>query len=629
MDQVANQTKRLSCKVTLHQKNRWDALLDIFESSTSWHREPADVKIKVSLPTAILKVVITLGMVAFICYQLFTTSWYLKDEIPMGDICHYADGRLAVEERAAEQAMESTLCTYDRQYDYLYGADSEWDYSGATCKFKPLNEIAFKGAKSLHFVTYEQERTDVRIRRVGESCDEECQSVYPEWPTEASYGEKKFQSVYVASEEDPSLRELIPDLRKAKNVHMQRPTRTGHGGSWCMCFSVQNKFMLGVDSAEFHFSYNYDSSKLSGSSKVKDDATPTRFFIGDGPNKDKPFKVQKNDGSRESGISTLSVEEALEAVGTSLDGMPDDIFFENALCEGSECPEPYKLKPTPRVSGMQLSLQTEYYNDRKTMPSGEPYDTIKSDYDPPYAIHVLRKLEDWTSRGSDITVTEDTKDRKVTVDNYRYGTLINLQPAAGIISHWDIPSMVTGVCNFSVLMGFPPVLIGLYIFYGLGQRSKLFRRGQRRNIEINDMYRGFAYTAMMADLAFKAFDKNGSGFVENEELKTSFRHLLMPHLETRYPNKPTEFHQENLDKFVQLLVKDFTIENPDGTSEVKRGVSHEEFLKYCTANEPLDWDDVIEKLEDPDIDAARGATIFKRKAKVAPAHEPDGKVLGA
>eukprot|EP00747_Dinoflagellata_sp_TGD_P193080 gnl/TRDRNA2_/TRDRNA2_58797_c1_seq1.p1 gnl/TRDRNA2_/TRDRNA2_58797_c1~~gnl/TRDRNA2_/TRDRNA2_58797_c1_seq1.p1 ORF type:complete len:244 (-),score=29.72 gnl/TRDRNA2_/TRDRNA2_58797_c1_seq1:82-780(-) len=217
-----------------------------------------------------------------------------------------------------------------------------------------------------------------------------------------------------------------------------------------------------------------------------------------------------------------------------------------------------------------------------------------------------------------MTVTEDTPNRTVIVDRYRYGVLINIQPASGIMSRFDINRVVTSLCNFSVLMGFPPMIVSFVVFFLLGQRSKLFRRGQRRIIEIQDLYRSFAYTALIADQIFQGADEDGTGFLGHTELYKKFSRLLLPHLLARYPDKSRGFYEERLRQFVDLLVKDFTIEKADGTHEKQRGVSHEEFLKFCTQNEPLDWADIMDKLADPKIDAPPGKNLCRRFAKVAP-----------
>eukprot|EP00747_Dinoflagellata_sp_TGD_P183951 gnl/TRDRNA2_/TRDRNA2_39198_c0_seq1.p1 gnl/TRDRNA2_/TRDRNA2_39198_c0~~gnl/TRDRNA2_/TRDRNA2_39198_c0_seq1.p1 ORF type:complete len:631 (-),score=68.89 gnl/TRDRNA2_/TRDRNA2_39198_c0_seq1:30-1922(-) len=622
-------TKRVSSYHLASERNNtpFAIVLDAFEQGTRYHREAMEVRLKVSWAVASLKIAVMLLMVFFIAYQMFTTNVYLNTQIPVGDVSHWAGGGSAVAALSMEQANdeEQGLCLYNAAFDYHYGSPpGEWDYSGARCEPTSLSELAFKAARSMHFVTYEHQRMEVKIPRVGDSCDEECQTVYPEWPPESDYtdSEKEWISLHIGSQVARELRDNFPNMRKAPNVHMMKPTRIGFNGNTCLCYSLQNVIHLGMDKAQIQFTYSYAANEVRGSSKVDMPTSPTGFCVGAG--QEEPFQIitpgPSGDGG---GIAKVTVEEALKAVGTCLDCQPgkEGDFFPNGLCpEGKACPEPYEMKPVPRVSGIQLSLQTEYYNDKLTMPKGPPYDHIKDKYEPPYAIHMFRKVEDWTSRGSDISVIENTPNRTVTLDKYRYGTLINMQPAAGVISSFDLGTVVTSVCNFTVLMGFPPMLITLVLFYALGKRSTLFRRGQRKVVTIESMYRSFAYSAIIAHQTFKSMAQTDDEFITRDELVSIFSQCLLPHLQDRFPNEDDKFYSSHIEAYVDLMVETFTHEDADHKGEKIKGVSHEEFLKYCTAQEPLEWADVIDKLADPDCDAPPlNKLCQKRKtAKVAP-----------
>ena len=395
----------------------WSQMMfDQIATGTFYHREPMDVKIHVGW-LGFVSVTIKILMVAFVIFQILTTNVYLDSIVPMGDISHWAGGDSRVLDRADAQETNTTLCQYDRSYDYKFDLDNKWDYSGARCERTPLSQLTFKSPQAMHFISFEQQMQEVSIKRTGESCDEECQTVYPEWPAEATYGDKSFQSAYVTSQEEAALRAAFPNMtiRRASNVHLEKPTRTGPADQMCRCFSIQNIFHLGIDSAEFQFTYGYDSPSQSGSSKGTDEHAPTGFIFGDG---EEPIQVIEKGSYQERGPARFTVEEALAAVGTCLDCQPEGNFYTNSLCPNGECPSPYQPKPVPRISGIQISIQTEYYNHETTMPKGGRYDWVRKNYEPPYAIHVLRKVEDWTSRGSDITVLESTPDKVVTVDRY-------------------------------------------------------------------------------------------------------------------------------------------------------------------------------------------------------------------
>eukprot|EP00747_Dinoflagellata_sp_TGD_P087436 gnl/TRDRNA2_/TRDRNA2_163628_c3_seq1.p1 gnl/TRDRNA2_/TRDRNA2_163628_c3~~gnl/TRDRNA2_/TRDRNA2_163628_c3_seq1.p1 ORF type:complete len:723 (-),score=110.03 gnl/TRDRNA2_/TRDRNA2_163628_c3_seq1:312-2480(-) len=605
------------------KKETWASamLQESLEEFTSFHREPSDVKIKVTWQTRVFRLFVTFSMLMFILYEILTTNMFLDERIPMGDVSHWADGEANVIVRSRDQAVNSTLCKYDPSYDYLYGLDSIWNYRGARCEFTSPSELFFKGTQSLHFVTYEHQRKEVKIPRRGESCDEECQTVYPEWPSEKTYKDKNFLSVHVASEGSLG-RRMNSSLGRVLNVHMMKPTRVGF--DMCRCYSVQNVFHLGIDSAELHFTYSYDSPAQSGSSKLDNENTPIGFIFGS--SEEKPVKIIPR--GKEGGVAKITVEEALAAVGTCLDCQPEGAFFTNSLCPDAVagCSAPHHPKPMPRTSGIQISLQTEYYSHKRTMPKGGIYDWVTKNYEPPYAIHRLRKMEDWTSRGSDITLVENTHERVVTMDKYRYGVLVRLAPATGTISQFDLNRVVTSVCNITVLMGFPSMIVSFWVFYLLGRQSRLYRRGQRKYISLQELYRSFAYQAMMANQVFKNLDANGSGFIDMHEIMSHFNEMLLPHMRARFPNESDQFYKDQMEQFVALMVARFDVE---GEKNKRVGVSHAEFIKYCTSSEAMCWDDILDKLADPDIDLFPGSKLLRKRAgrpqnsnKVAPAPCP-------
>eukprot|EP00747_Dinoflagellata_sp_TGD_P203779 gnl/TRDRNA2_/TRDRNA2_77418_c0_seq1.p1 gnl/TRDRNA2_/TRDRNA2_77418_c0~~gnl/TRDRNA2_/TRDRNA2_77418_c0_seq1.p1 ORF type:complete len:565 (-),score=109.55 gnl/TRDRNA2_/TRDRNA2_77418_c0_seq1:63-1757(-) len=533
------------------------------------------------------------------------TNVYLEELIPIGQHTHWAGGS-GFSDLAAEQRKNGSLCKYTESYSYLYGLDNSWDYSDIGCERASMDSLAFKSPTAMHFVTYESKRHTVLVARNGSSdCTAECRLVRPEWPSAASYGEKRWQGAYVPTVDDIRLRTIHPDTRKANNVKFKKPTVRGKDR--CECYSLQNVFFLGVDAFELFITHAYSSRLQSGTSKEKGEDDPMSFVVAEDDRMTKPFRIFEK-GER----VLLSLDETLKALGTCLDCQPSEVFYPNSLCKDETCEEPYKLKPVPRITGARIDLRTEFYSHKLTTPKekGPAFEYIVDNYEPPYAIHVLKLVEDWTSMGASVTTLVDTPEWKEDMDRYKYGVLINLVPADGIISALDVGVIINNLCNFTVLLGFPQVIMGVIIFYLLGRRSLLLRRGQRRVITLKEMYRGFAYQAIVAEKAYQALDPDNTGFITVQALKAMFQRILHAELRSRFPGKDEEWYDQHLTNFVEMMINKFQ-EDDDPTSpsegrspskRVLRGISHKEFIRHCTSSASLDWDDVMDKLANPNID---------------------------
>ena len=103
----------------------------------------------------------------------------------------------------------------------------------------------------------------------------------------------------------------------------------------------------------------------------------------------------------------------------------------------------------------------------------------------------------------------------------------------GYISKFDIQTLLQQVVNFTVYASFPPAIMTVLVFYLLGKRSQIFQRGQRKIMSIDELYKSFAFTAMLADKQFKNLDTDNSGFVEVNEMITAMSEVLGPALERR------------------------------------------------------------------------------------------------
>jgi hypothetical protein len=258
------------------------------------------------------------------------------------------------------------------------------------------------------------------------------------------------------------------------------------------------------------------------------------------------------------------------------------------------------------------------------MPNGPEYAYIKANYDPPYAIHVLSGRPDWTSRGSDIVVTNRSVDATRMVDTYRYGVLFELTEAAGVISTFSWSVVVGSLVRYTVMFGYPKMIVSFVAMFCLGRKSKLFRRAIRRTVTLKEMYKSFAYNALISMVIFNQLDDQSNGFLDVDEMTEAFKGALhdtvAAELRERYRNPKNEaerrlhmkypnehkFYLDAMRRFAGLLADDFVPAQQKHDPTIPRdglcGISFDEWVRAACFNEPLDLDDVVEKLQNPDFD---------------------------
>jgi len=589
-----------------------------------YHLDRREVKVDIG-KSGYFGMILLMGCVIFIAYQALTTNVIYKEVTPIGQIAMWAEsGDMSAK---ADEQETGEVCQYSTKYDYHYGSDNIWDYSNAGCRRVSISTVAFKSTSALHFITYEHLRKEVFVKKTGDSCEEECNSVYPQWPSNQTYDEldRSYLSRTVETDMFNEMRQNNPGMRNGTNILMQKPEFWGKDK--CRCFSLENVMNMGLDSAGIAFTHSYNTFFQSGSSKGELDHDPISFLVAQGGSK--PFNVFKKGD-----VIRFSIEEAMAAFGTCLDCQPSEPFYMNALCPDGVCPPGYFPKPSARISGAQIDIRTEYYSHKTTMPDIEGFDWIMENYEPPYAIHVLRLVVDWTSRGSDFERGPQLADREVQYDNYRYGILINLSPAGGIISRWNMSVIVNNIVNFVVLLSFPGGIMSIIVFYGCGYRSKMMRRGKRQVLSMASLYRSFAFNALMAEKTFQSLDRNKNGLLERSELFKLFSDMLLPKLKEREPGRAESWYDSKLESIVDFLTDEFVTvseeelaarkkqtarqrlsksirsissveQKPEGDSPRNRtaGITQDEFIRNCCFTEALTWDDLVNKVLDPDCDA--------------------------
>jgi hypothetical protein len=308
-----------------------------------------------------------------------------------------------------------------------------------------------------------------------------------------------------------------------------------------------------------------------------------------------------------------------------MDCQPTATFDTNSLCDRDGCPGQYRPKPTPRISGSTIDIRTELYSHAVHLPKGSGYDELRKHHTPPYAIHVVSLDEDWNSRGSAISVSRTSQHALVESDIYRYGTLLRINPAVGIVSDFSWGVVIQKLVECSVIVSWPSMIMGLIVFTLLGHKSKLLRAAQRKVVTLPELYRSFTYNAISAGEVFQKLDADGDGFLEFEDLCGVLNEFFCEQLRSSCPDETEQWYQTKICEFAELLTNYYTIDVPEdssdqsGTGKVQsrqmKGISKQDFIDSVLANEPLLWSDMVLKLQDHDCDKGPvdRACIFAQK----------------
>ena len=72
----------------------------------------------------------------------------------------------------------------------------------------------------------------------------------------------------------------------------------------------------------------------------------------------------------------------------------------------------------------------------------------------------------------------------------RYGVLFELKEAAGVISTWSWGVVAGSVVRYTVMFGYPKMIVSFVAMFCLGRKSKLFRRAIRRTVTLKEMCAG-------------------------------------------------------------------------------------------------------------------------------------------
>ena len=289
----------------------------------------------------------------------------------------------------------------------------------------------------------------------------------------------------------------------------------------CTYRSTNNLLMVGVEGAAVEILHSYDT--LSGLFKG---ANPITYIRRTGSSENyKTF-----DGK----AITLTMKDLLTVAGVDLDAPYDQ---QPAGVEPlpqlqgvgfSEGKFPY-----PRLSGVRLLVGIKYYNQKLEITSSVSTGGTQGVY---AIVEVVPQLT-WTSRGQDISYRTSPTDwtspfsatgvpQGAMEDLYAYGINVDVS-ATGLVGRFDFIFFMQTVIAGVVVMGTAKTLVDIIAMYGLGIKSKLYKRFIKEEVDLEKECARYAIQALVATHFFKAKDADGSGSLELSEVLDMLRETFL------------------------------------------------------------------------------------------------------
>ena len=249
------------------------------------------------------------------------------------------------------------------------------------------------------------------------------------------------------------------------------------------------------------------------------------------------------------------MEEVLDVFDTCLDCHSEANLRSNALCANGTCPEPYRLKPSRRTSGLIIDVETNYYSHKVNMPDGPGYAEIKRDGEPPYSVHVFRVSQMWASRGSDTNVESKTSAGLLESNTYRYGVMVRLGKASGKISRFDLYKVVGSLVQFVVLLSIPRFVLQLIVFNCLPE-SAMLQAVQCKTFTMPELYRSLTHNVFLADAIYQSYDQDGNGKISHSEFKKRLRLVFDKRLKESFPQQTN--CEDGIDRLTEKMMHMYT-----------------------------------------------------------------------
>lgn len=470
------------------------------------------------------------AVIAYVLYNIISNQSYLFVETPQGTVAAFSTvtDEVYLENKYQLTSTSAVPCSNTTAYDFYYSKD--YIYDNFLCAFVSPEQYTSKDSQgNVFFIT---QFTD--IRTVTQQKNTSCPT-HPEIDGVDTQG-------FLAIQENLTLPETC-------------------------AYRQQRNYLIPAPSAmTFTFSSSYDTSSTIG----QQGSSPKTYIRRKGSD--------TNLAEFDKGTDiTASVEKWLEWAGIDLDSPFDqqpvaanDVDDSNLQGEGfSEGKYPY-----PRVTGMKMVLTTSFYN-YKLQPGASGIGTSGSEI---ISIVEIDPQLTWTSLGDDVSfmlnspddpqilTTNDTSISGYiyTYDRYAYGIQFQFV-FSGTMGTFDYNAFINAIVQGLVLIGVAGTITSFIAQYMLGTRSKLYRSNMCTDVNFRREYARFTAQALVAAYVFKAYDQDGSGFLEKSEV---FKQL-------KYIFGASETRQETLSDDKLAVLAEFVLKESDKMSHGAADLDHD------------------------------------------------------
>jgi len=408
----------------------------------------------------VLKLLIAIHVVS----QIFRGKQYLKKAIPLGSVTSYASVNmngakisttyLPVQASSYNQTTlgseifgnvtSAVLPCAGSMEDYKFDYDAHSNYSNVKCAYFLPDELITKEPTGAIFITTHMQES-VAYRYVPEG---ECNTTH--------------------TFADGTVVELSPDFSERR------------------CYYEKSVDWIAVGAEHISVGIiheaRYQHYKISG----RNPKTTVRL-------KDSEVNLMEFEQGE---VIQLTVAEILKFTNITLDKRREEY---NSGVGADE-----DRKPVPRLAGLRISMDIKYYNynlDRQS--------SLKQGGNEIYAILEIYPTFEWTSQGQKITYRSERNDLNDPINmanglpegyilnNYNYGINLDIR-TGGLVGGYDFFTLLNVFITGVVLAGSSSQICDLVAKYGLGGKSKIYKRAMFEDVDFKREAAKFAIEGMQA-----------------------------------------------------------------------------------------------------------------------------------
>ena len=504
-----------------------------------------------------------LGVTIYYCYlTAIEAQGYLYKEIPSGDIAIFASsGNHSASSRAIYDKMKAAggagasyeYCN-NPAYDYTWSAG--FKYQNLSCAFLHSDLISSKIGSSISFTTSFTNTRYVAKPNAASSagCKQACVGVGDAtWNGACRCSDSK--NFFVVAPEEMSVNFLSYFSWSRKDGLPSRTLAVSGEGTTAkpfkrLCFdppgldannpacTVKEKTVSAPVQGKGRANYLvFPVKDLLALAEADLDKTPEDCAYKPG----NPLPDQEGYACRTQSTNT------------------QELIIKNQTVRGSSSTE-----PKTRLTGLTISIEAKYYNRRQAyiafggIVGEKPLLSTDDHHDDYVCVLKIKPYYQWTSaKGHEVqdadafVVGGGEPDAHTTSVTYRYGVLFTFS-STGLVADYDPNAVLLYIVTLIVFVGFAhtvaniiatkshyllkipgiekilsSTMIGAYI-QGLVQRTKTYDTFENFHVDARKSYAKYGVQAVVASIAFKALDKDGTGLVSAKEFNQYLNDMLAP-----------------------------------------------------------------------------------------------------